>query len=72
MKNKYLLSVMLTSIEEAVIPKTNSFETEALVKPEDNMAVCSVTRCGIFKAGKRFREAPRRPDHGKIISIHGT
>lgn len=40
MKNKYLLSVMLTSMEEAAIPKTNSFETEALMKPEDNMAVC--------------------------------
>lgn len=31
--------MILASIEEAVIPKTNSFETEALVKPEDNMAV---------------------------------
>ena len=40
MENKYLLSVMLTSMEEAAIPKTNSLETEALVKPEDNMAVC--------------------------------
>lgn len=41
MENRYLLSVMLTSMEEAVIPKTNSFETEALVKPEDSMVMFS-------------------------------
>ena len=70
MKKRYLLSVMLTSMEEAVIPKTNSLETEALVKPEDNIILgISPMRGGLLEPNNCIRRSQPQPVHGEVESI---
>ena len=70
MKKRYLLSVMLTSMEEAVIPKTNSLETEALVKPEDNIMVgISPMRGGLLEPKNCIRRARAQSVHGEVESF---
>ena len=66
MKNRYLASAMLTTIDDAIRPKRQYLETGVFVKPEDSILKLSVqqTSNGSFgKADLLCSNNEKRPFH---------